>query len=540
MPAAAGSRDAAIPTGLPRISDYPNLIARLHPDRPAAVLGERILDYGQLARQIDECCRAMLARGIAKGDRIAILSTPRPEYLVLLLAGLRIGAIVVGLNPVHQLDECRQVIADCEPRLLFAFGCPRGLDKLRNLLALKQEFRCLDALVDMEPADGRDFGVPYEVFLQAGGKTTPEAYAAAARGVWPDDVALIVHTSGSTGRPKGAMITHGNLARCADIQLAMFPAAPLRALCNLPITHTACSSDVVAYTVAGGGTLIFQEQFDPRGVLALIEAQRVTFLLQVTAMYHSILKAHDAKAYDTSSLRYVFFLGAPLPRGMIAQLTRLGGAVVSGWGLTEATTSVTFTEPGDDLDILVHSVGRPAAPHALRIVDDADRAVPTGQIGEVLVRGPCVMAGYYRQPAATAAVMTEDGWLRSGDLGRIDESGRLTLTGRIKDMFKSGGYNVYPREVEIVLESHPSVALAVLVVVPDPVYYEVGCAYLVCKAGCAAEESEVIAFCREHLANYKVPKYFVFREELPMLSVGKVDKVALREEAARLCGSEAG
>jgi acyl-CoA synthetase (AMP-forming)/AMP-acid ligase II len=537
LPAAAGARDTAIPTGLPRISDYPDVIARLHPDRPAAILGEHVLDYRQLARRIDDCCRAMLAHGIAKGDRIAILSTPRPEYLVLLLAALRIGAIVVGLNPVHQLDEYRQVIAHCAPRLLFAFSRPRGLDKLKALLALKQEFSCIDLMVDMDPARERPFGRPFDIFLQAGGAVAPEAVAGAAGNVSSGDVALIVHTSGSTGRPKGAMITHANLARGADIQLDLFPTSPLRALCNLPITHTACSSDIVAYAIAGGGTLIFQEQFDPRGVLALIEGQRITFLLQVTAMYHSILKARAATTHDMSSLQYVFFLGAPLPHDMIAELMRLGGTVVSGWGLTEATTSITFTEPDDDLGILAHSVGRPAAPHSLRIVDREGHAVPAGEIGEVLVRGPCVMAGYYRQPDATAAVMTADGWLRSGDLGRVDATGRLVLAGRIKEMFKSGGYNVYPREVEIVLESHPSVALATVVAVSDPVYYEVGCAFLVREPGCRLEEGDIVAFCRQRLANYKLPKYVRFRDELPMLSIGKIDKVALREEAMRLYGS---
>lgn len=535
MPPAAGSRATAIPTALPRISDYPAVIGQCDPDRVAAILGDRGLSYGELAQQIDECGRAMLAHGIAKADRIAILSTPRPEYLVLLLAALRIGAIVIGLNPVHQLDEYRQVVADCAPKLLFAFGRSRGLDKLKALLALRQEFPCVETWVDMEPAEGRAFGVPYATFLQAGAATASVALNAAIESVSPDDVALIVHTSGSTGRPKGAMITHGNLARCADIQLQMFPVEPLRALCNLPITHTACSSDVVAYAIAGGGTLVFQERFDPRGVLALIEMHRITFLLQVTAMYHTILKAHAGAVHDTSSLLYVFFLGAPLPRDMIAELMRLGGTAVTGWGLTEATTSVTFTDPGDDLDILAQSVGRPAAPHALRIADGEGRTVPPGAIGEVLVRGPCVMAGYYRQPDATAAVMTADGWLRSGDLGRMDESGRLILAGRIKEMFKSGGYNVYPREVETVLESHPSVALAIVVAVPDPVYYEVGCAYLVCKPDCRVEEGEIAAFCRERLANYKLPKYLRFRDELPMLSIGKIDKVALREEAMRRC-----
>jgi acyl-CoA synthetase (AMP-forming)/AMP-acid ligase II len=284
----------------------------------------------------------------------------------------------------------------------------------------------------------------------------------------------------------------------------------------------------------GGGTILFQEHFDPRGLLAAIAAHRITFLLQVTAMYHQILAAHARKTHDTSSLQYVFFLGAPMPRAMIDALRQLGGTVVTGWGLTESTASVTYTAPDDDVEILARSVGRAAPGFDIRIVDGAGAPLPAGETGEVLVRGACVMAGYFGKPAATAETLDADGWLRSGDLGRIDESGRLYLAGRIKEMFKSGGYNVYPREVELVLEAHPAIALAVVVAAPDPVYYEIGCAFLIRKDGCRAEESEVADFCRDRLANYKIPKLFVIRDALPMLAIGKIDKVALREEAIRL------
>jgi fatty-acyl-CoA synthase len=198
---------------------------------------------------------------------------------------------------------------------------------------------------------------------------------------------------------------------------------------------------------------------------------------------------------------------------------------------------VTYTDKDDDLDVISQSLGRIAPSYEIDIVDRDGTTLPKGRIGEVLVRGPCVMAGYYGRPQATAEMIDENGWLHSGDLGRIDEWDRLNLVGRIKDMFKSGGYNIYPREIELVLESHPSVSQVQLVSVPDSIYYEVGVAFLVPKPGRRLQEQEISAFCRERLANYKVPKAFIIRRSLPMLPVGKIDKVALRAEAIRLRAS---
>lgn len=521
-----------------RISDYPFRTAASFPDRPATILGEHRLSYGQLAAEVARCARALLAHGIRRGDRIATLATPRPEYLIVFLASARIGALWLGLNPEHRLGEHRRVLADSTPRLLFGFARLRGRDQRPALAALKAELACIEALVIFGEAEG--LGTGYEAFADRGRALPSEAYESAVDRVQPDDVALIVYTSGSTGEPKGAMITHRNLVHCARLQDRLFPVDPLRVLCNLPVSHIASSSDIVSHALVAGGTIVFQERFDPAETLALIEHERITCLLQIPTMLQRLLALPDRRRCDTSSLRLIFFLGAPMAADQIAALGELGATIVTGWGLTEASCSVTYTAVGDGIAVLAETAGRPAPGYEIRIAGADGEPVVPGEAGEVLVRGACVMAGYFRRPEASAAAIDREGWLHSGDLGRIDEAGRLRLMGRIKEMFKSGGYNIYPREIERVLEDHPAVALAAVVPVPDPLYHETGCAFLLPKPGHRLTAEELIAHCRAQLANYKVPKRFVIREALPLLPIGKLDKAALRVEALGMAEMEGG
>jgi acyl-CoA synthetase (AMP-forming)/AMP-acid ligase II len=521
-----------------RISDYPFRTAASFPDRPAAVLGDRRLSYRELAAEVTRCARALLAHGIRPGDRIAMLATPRPEYLILFLASARIGALWLGLNPEHRLGEHRRILADSAPRLLFGFARLRGRDQLPELAALTEELASIEALVLF--GEGEGLGMGYGAFTDRGSALPSEAYEAAVDGVKPDDVALIVYTSGSTGEPKGAMITHRNLVHCARLQDRLFPVDPLRVLCNLPVSHIASSSDIVSHALVAGGTIVFQERFDPAEVLALIERERITCLLQIPTMLQRLRALPDRHRHDTSSLQLIFFLGAPMPADQIAALGELGATIVTGWGLTEASCSVTYTAAGDDISVLAETAGRPAPGYEIRILGPDGRPAEPGEAGEVLVRGACVMAGYFRRPEASAAAIDREGWLHSGDLGRIDEAGRLRLMGRIKEMFKSGGYNIYPREIERVLEDHPGVALAAVVSLPDPLYHETGCAFLLPKPGHALTAEELIAHCRAQLANYKVPKRFVIREALPLLPIGKLDKAALRAEALGMAAMDSG
>ncbi len=522
-----------------RISDFPFHTAGLFPDRDAAVLGGRRLSYRLLAEDVERCARALLAHGIAPGDRIAMLSTPRPEYLAVFLASARIGAIWLGLNPVHRLAEHRQILGDSQPRLLFGFPQLRDRDHRQELKDLAAVVAGIEELVIMGEGamgEGEGLGIGYEEFLARGDPVQAEAYAGAVAAVRPDDVALIVYTSGSTGGPKGAMITHRNLVHCATVQNTLFPADPLIVLCNLPVSHIASSSDIVSHALIGGGTIVFQERFDPADALALIERERISCLMQIPTMLQRMLAVPDRRDRDTASLRLVFFEGAPMPADQIPDLQELAATVVTGWGLTESSCSVTYTAAGDGLAVLAETVGRPAPGSELRILGADGKTATDGEAGEVLVRGPCVMAGYFRQPDATAAAIDPEGWLHSGDIGRFDAAGRLRLIGRIKEMFKSGGYNIYPREIEMVLESHPAVSLAAVVAMPDPLYREIGCAFLLRKPGCGLEAAELDAWCRARLANYKIPKRFVIRDELPLLPIGKLDKTALRAEALRLGG----
>lgn len=525
--------EGAVAPDYPRISDYPMHYARTAPEREALVLDGRGLRYRDFAVDIDRCARALLAHGVRKGDRVAMLSTPRPEYLTVFLATARIGAIWMGLNPVHQLDEHRYVIGDCKPRILFGFADLRGRNNREALRRLKAEFACIEKLVILDRSDG-EAEMSYEDFL-AGGDSLPQAsFVTEVDAVTAADVALICYTSGSSGQSKGAMITHGNLVHCARVQFELFPPRPLRLLCNLSVNHVASTSDICAHTLLGGGTLVFQERFDAAEALEIIEVSRISILMTLPTLLLKMLEAQEQRTRDLSSLQAVLFFGAPLVRNKIVELQKFGATVFTSWGMTETSCSVTYTDPADDLDTLANSVGVPARGCELRVVDADGKDVGGSAAGEVVVRGPAVMAGYYNRPEATREAIDADGWLHSGDLGRIDEAGRLRLVGRIKDMFKSGGYNIYPREVEAVIESHPDVMSAAVIPVPDALYQEVGFVFVRRRADRNVDAAALSAFCRERLANYKIPKRFIVRDELPLLPFGKIDREALRGEALRL------
>jgi acyl-CoA synthetase (AMP-forming)/AMP-acid ligase II len=468
-----------------------------------------------------------------------MLSTPRPEFLVLFLATLRIGAIFVGLNPVHTIAEQTASIRIAKPRILFGFPSLRGRDNRQLLSLFPNSASSIEKVVCYEQAP--EFGLPYSQFLQSGTDLPVDEFEAATNRTSLDDVAISVQTSGSTGDPKGALITHGNLAHCALLQHSLFPITPLRILCNVPINHTLCTCDIVAYALVGGGTIIFEERFSAQTSLAAIERERITCLIQVPAMLQRILAITErSNPYDTTSLELIFFLGAPMSEQSIRSLLRIGRDVVTGWGLTEATSSVTFTDRSDDIATIASTVGRCAPTFEIRIVTGNGSIAAPEQNGEIQVRGPCVMAGYFENPQASRLAIDEQGWLKTGDAGYIDKNSRLRFTGRIKAMYKSGGYNIYPEEVETVLSRHPAVSQVVVVPVPDPLYDEVGFAFIGRQENQALTADTIGQYCREHLANYKVPKYFDFLETFPTLAVGKFDRSALRAAAKTIVAARSG
>jgi acyl-CoA synthetase (AMP-forming)/AMP-acid ligase II len=514
---------------LDRISDYPTYWAARYPDREAMVLGDLRWTYADLARNVDLYARALWACGLRRGDRLAVLATPRPESLALFLAAARIGAMFTGLNLRFQYEELHFVVDDAKPRLLIFLLEFAGRDyrpDVRRLMANNPAIEQAISLGATEAGLSRSF----EDFLSSAARVPEDAAAEAIVAVRPLDPCLLIYTSGSTGRPKGAMLPHYGLCHCSRNQLDHWWAEPLRVLDNLPISNVFCVGDLFCFCLVGGGTTVFMERFDAKGVLETIEREKVTLWGQVATMLQLALSQPEAASHDLSSLQMIFWAGARAPRGLIERLARITPYLGSNYGLTETVAGVTYTEKGASLEVLADTVGKPDPHYQLRVVRPDGHLCTDGEAGEIQVRGHCMMVGYWNRTEATAAAIDSEGWLHTGDIGLRRADGNFQIAGRKSDMFKSGGFNVYPREIEMTLETHPAIAMAAVIGVPDELYGEVGHAYLLLRAGAAADEPIMIAWCKERLANFKVPKRFHLRQKLPMLPVGKIDKVALRKE----------
>jgi acyl-CoA synthetase (AMP-forming)/AMP-acid ligase II len=519
------------PAVLPRISDYVGLHAAAQPEREALVLGGRRWTYRRLAGEVDRFAASLHAAGVRRGDRVAILSTPRPECFLGALAAASLGAITLGLNPKFPLDELHYFAADAGPRLLLGFARDAEGDHREALAALARAEPAPARVVALgEP--GEPGALAFEAWLAEGDGVPSGELARARAGVGAGDAALLVYTSGTTGRPKGALIPHRALARCGAVQAGRWRADPLRVLCDLPVNHIGFMGDVCAYALAAGGTTVFMERFEPDAIPALIERERLTGWGQVPTMFALTLAQPAFARHDLSSLRRIVWGGARAPRELIAALRRTGAVVSTSYGSTETGGSITYTDDDADLDQLSETVGRPDPHYEVRLVGDGGRPVAPGEVGEIQVRGDHVMLGYWRRPEATREAIDAEGWLHTGDLALLRRDGCLALRGRTSETYKSDGENVHPREVELALEDHPDVLLAAVFGVPDALYGEVGHAFVMRRPGRDPDEDALRAHCRARLVNFKVPKRVFVRDALPMLPIGKVDKRALRREAA--------
>ena len=345
------------------------------------------------------------------------------------------------------------------------------------------------------------------------------------------DPAVIVYTSGSSGAPKGAVIPHDALTYGGRNNAETLGIGAVRTACALPINHVGCLGDLCAQVLASGGLLAFMERFDAGVMLGLVEKLRLNVLAHAPTVLQILTQHPDWHARDLSSLQAVTWGGAAMPIDAVREFRRRGLRMLGMYGQTESVANIAWTDETYTDEEIATTVGRPNPDMRVKLVNADLREVENGEEGEILVQHPAQMLGYHNRPEASAAVFTVDGFLRTGDIALRTPSGALKLVGRRSEMFKSGGYNVYPREIEICLEEHPSIAVAAVVGVPDPLYSEVGIAFLMVEPGAMRpSERELRDWCRERLANYKVPKTFELREELPLLPVGKVNKQRLRRE----------
>jgi len=522
---------ADLPPTLSRVSDYVAWFARHTPDAEAMILDGERTSYAELAVRIDALSRALLAAGVGRGDRAATLAPPGPEYYVSFLAAISIGAIWLGLNPRYQVDELCYAAKDSEPLVLLTRARIGERDYTPEIAALKAQVSGLASVVvfDRDAGQAPAFASLYREFLAAGEAVSDESLQRARESCGDRDPCMIVYTSGSTGRPKGALLHHQGIVAYSLQQNRIWPISPMRALNYFPINHIGCVVDVSCPTLVVGGTVVFLEDFSPRRSLQLMEQEKITFWGSVPSAFQLQFADPDFSSFDLSAVQMIMWGGAAMPRELINRLLEFDRPLATNYGMTESGSAITVIPPLRDARILENTVGWPFPDTELRLVDSQGRAVEDGESGEIQCRSLYNMLGYWRRPEATAETLSADGWLSTGDLGRRNADGSYSIVGRVKEMYKSGGYNVYPREVEQAIEAHPAVEMAAVVSTPDPIWQEVGVAYVLPRGEVSAAELQ--SHCRERLANYKLPKLFVIVDTLPLLPIGKVDKVMLRERA---------
>ncbi len=506
------------------------------------------LTFDQLAEQVAAATRAIVANGIDRGDRVAIWAPNCAEWVVAALGAVGAGALLVPLNTRFKGTEAAYVLRQSGARLLFTVEGFLGTDYPRMLdeaVASGEPAPDLERVVVLRtddtsprpPTSKGDPVVEWEVFLQEGGSCSADVAAGRTASITPGDLSDLVFTSGTTGRPKGAMTTHGQTLRTfATWSEVVGLRRGDRYLIVNPFFHTFGYKAGILACLMTGATMVPEPVFDVDGVVARIGEQRISVLPGPPTIFQSILDHPDRASFELDTLRLVVTGAAVVPVELVRGLWNELGieTVLTAYGLTEATGTVTMCRRGDSAEVIAGSSGRAIPDVEVRIIDTEGAEVARGEAGEVVVRGYNVMRGYFNDPEATDEAVDRDGWLHTGDIGVMDESGNVAITDRLKDMYVSGGFNVYPAEVEAVLRGHPSVAQVAVIGVPDRRMGEVGVALVVPVPGTepAGLEEALAAWARERLANYKVPRAVQLVDGFPVNASGKVLKRELRQQHA--------
>jgi len=494
-------------------------MARDFADHDAVVTVDRTVTFAELRTEVRRAAAAIVGLGVEPGDRVAIWSPNTWHWVVACLAIHYAGAVLVPLNTRYTADEATEILARTEAPLLFGMGQFLGHDRLADLDRDALPMLRHIVRVPLEADDGT-----WDEFM-AGPQAPLSEVDVRAAAVRPDDVADILFTSGTTGRSKGVLCSHRqSLAAPAAWAACGQVTSADRYLCINPFFHNFGYKAGILACLQTGATLIPQLTFDPEQALRMVQEHRITVLPGPPTIYQTLLDHPSRKDFDLSSLRFAVTGAAVVPVVLIERMqNELDFKIVlTAYGLTEATGFGTMCRADYDPVTVATTCGRPIADFELRIAGEDDA-------GEVLLRGPNVMLGYLDDPDATAAAIDADGWLHTGDIGTIDDAGNLRITDRLKDMYICGGFNVYPAEVEQVLARLEGVADVAVIGVPDERLGETGRVFIVRREGFEIDADSVIAYSREHLANFKAPRSVVFTDVLPRNAGGKVLKTSLRE-----------
>ncbi len=505
----------------------------------AVVDGDRRIDFRELAASIEQAACALLASGVERGDRIAVWAPNSLEWIVAALGVTTAGGVLVPVNTRFRGAEAGYILGRSRARVLFTVRGFLDTDYPALLAGAGVELPALERTIllsgDQLPGEqlSGDWDhaiISWDAFLARGNEVPNAALGERLASIGPDDPSDVVFTSGTTGNPKGVVMTHGQTLR-AYLDWCDF--ADLREgdryLIANPFFHIFGYKAGCLASLMRGATIVPVAVFDAGVVLGLVERERISVLPGPPTIYHSLLEHADRTTRDLSSLRVAVTGAADIPVELIRRVREElpFERILTGYGLTEAGT-VTGSRPDDDFEHIATTVGVPWPGFEVRTVAESGADAPTGEPGEVVVRGETVMHGYLDDPAATAAAIDAGGWLHTGDLGTFDADGYLRIVGRIKDMFIVGGFNAYPAEIENHLLRHPRVAQVAVIGVPDPRLGEVARAFVVLEPGPPLDASDIIDWARGEMANFKVPRTVEFLDALPVNATGKVVKDELR------------
>ncbi|TEB12770.1 3-((3aS,4S,7aS)-7a-methyl-1,5-dioxo-octahydro-1H-inden-4-yl)propanoyl:CoA ligase [Pelotomaculum propionicicum] len=524
------------------------------PDTEALVYPDRGLryTYTEFREACNQIAKGLMKLGVKKGDSTAIWATNVPEWVITQFGSPRMGAVLVTVNTNYKVFELEYLLKQSDSTTLILIEGTKTSDYIGMVYELCPELK------ECKPGELVSERLPYlKNVILIGDKKLPgmftwaevmkmaeevadEELEAVMASLKPDDVINMMYTSGTTGFPKGVMLTHRNLILNGLGIGDSMKLTPQDRLC-IPVPFFHCFGCVLGTMacVTHGTTMVPVEVFDARQVLWTIEKERCTGVHGVPTMFIMELEVMEKEKFDTSSLRTGIMAGSPCPIEVMKKVVDVMTAdqIVITYGQTESSPGITNTTTDDPLELRVSTVGRTLPDVEMKIVDpETGQEVGPHTQGEICARGYNIMKGYYKMPEATAAAIDKDGWLHTGDLGTVDENGYLKITGRLKDMIIRGGENIYPREIEEFLYTHPCVKDVQVVGVPSVKYGEEVMAYIQLKPGSQLTEEEVKKFCGGQIARYKIPKYVAFVDGYPITASGKIQKFKLREMAVEMLG----
>ncbi|MBN8649380.1 MAG: acyl--CoA ligase [Caulobacterales bacterium] len=491
-----------------RLDEYIGKWAGEKPNEIAAICNDISIDYKKLENQINKFANYLYSIGLRDNDIIAVLIAPSIEFLIIFMACSRLGLCWLGLNPKYTTSEMEYVIKDANPKLILAKKQIGKLD-YKDLFA---------EIIQYQDKNNAGFewldGVFFDGFSENINFPKPI-----------NSIAALVYTSGTTGNPKAAKLSHKSLINAAITRAKVWDIIPFRTINNVPINHVGALGDICCTSIIKGGCQVFLETFSAQETIKAIEKHKITYWYQAPTMFEMCLNEQEKSNHDLSSLKAIIWSGGRASQNLIDKMSKYAGLLAVDYSMTESVGPLSMTPLTKSSEMKEGTIGWPIPNRNIRLCDPVSNKISENEIsGEVQIKDEFGFCGYRNLETG----FSDDGWFKTGDLVDAAPNGEWELVGRCKEMFKSGGYNIYPREIEMALEKHSKINAAAVIEIPDEIFGEVGHAFIATFFDDLSEK-EVIEYARSMLANYKIPKKLTILKTLPMLPIGKVDKIALRK-----------